>query len=151
MKLMERIKKAKENKKGFTLVELIVVLVILAILAAILIPTLTGYIDKANEKKVIAEARMTLMAAQSTLSEYYGKSIDENKTAIVEQIDKLAEISTVSGSDVVQYGIKYDASNKVTDFVYKNGSYGVTYTNGVWNEVVKATDVTIDSTYKIVR
>ena len=37
-------KKLKENnKKGFTLVELIVVLVILAILAALLIPALTGY------------------------------------------------------------------------------------------------------------
>lgn len=44
-------KKLKENnKKGFTLVELIVVLVILAILAALLIPALTGYIDKARNK-----------------------------------------------------------------------------------------------------
>ena len=34
-------KKLKENKKGFTLVELIVVLVILAILAALLVPALT--------------------------------------------------------------------------------------------------------------
>ena len=41
-------KKLKE-KKGFTLVELIVVLVILAILAALLIPALTKYIDKAKE------------------------------------------------------------------------------------------------------
>lgn len=35
-----------KNKKGFTLVELIVVLVILAILAALLIPALTGYIGQ---------------------------------------------------------------------------------------------------------
>lgn len=41
---------AKKNaKRGFTLVELIVVLVILAILAALLIPALTGYIDKARK------------------------------------------------------------------------------------------------------
>lgn len=40
------------------MVELIVVLVILAILAALLIPALTGYIDKANKEKVTAEARM---------------------------------------------------------------------------------------------
>lgn len=43
--------KKLKDKKGFTLVELIVVLVILAILAALLIPTLTGYIDKANKER----------------------------------------------------------------------------------------------------
>lgn len=51
-------KKLKE-KKGFTLVELIVVLVILAILAALLIPALTGYIDKAKEKQITAETSIT--------------------------------------------------------------------------------------------
>lgn len=40
------------NKKGFTLVELIVMLVILAILIALLVPTLTGYIDRANILRV---------------------------------------------------------------------------------------------------
>ena len=40
--------KKLKDKKGFTLVELIVVLVILAILAALLVPALTGYIDKAR-------------------------------------------------------------------------------------------------------
>ena len=46
--------KKLKDKKGFTLVELIVVLVILAILAALLVPALTGYIDKANNEKIIA-------------------------------------------------------------------------------------------------
>ena len=62
-----------KNKKGFTLVELIVVLVILAILAALLVPALTGYIDKAKEKKVIAETRMVVMAVQTVTSEVYGQ------------------------------------------------------------------------------
>ena len=38
------------RKRGFTLVELIVVLVNLAVLAALLVPSLTGYIDKAKKK-----------------------------------------------------------------------------------------------------
>lgn len=67
-------KKLKNNnKKGFTLVELIVVLVILAILAALLIPALTGYIDKAREKQIIAETRQIVMAAQTLADEQYGK------------------------------------------------------------------------------
>lgn len=63
---------AKNNKRrGFTLVELIVVLVILAILAALLIPALTGYIDKEKKNQVIAETRMLTQAAQTELSSLY--------------------------------------------------------------------------------
>ena len=39
----------KKNKRGFTLVEIIVVLVILAILAAVAVPTALGYVDDAKE------------------------------------------------------------------------------------------------------
>lgn len=37
-----------KNKKGFTLVEIIVVLVILAILAAIAVPSVIGYVNEAK-------------------------------------------------------------------------------------------------------
>ena len=43
------------NKKGFTLVELIVVIAIVGVLASILIPTLVGYVEqakKANDKTI---------------------------------------------------------------------------------------------------
>jgi len=39
------------NKKGFTLVEIIVVLVILAILAAIAVPSVLGYVEEAKKEK----------------------------------------------------------------------------------------------------
>ena len=71
-------KKLKE-KKGFTLVELIVVLVILAILAALLIPALTKYIDKAKEKSITAETRQVVMAAQTLVDE---KWAGDQKTPI---------------------------------------------------------------------
>lgn len=63
--------KKKKDKKGFTLVEVIVVLVILAILAAILIPSMIGWIQKAQNKSAIVEGKADLLAAQTVVSENY--------------------------------------------------------------------------------
>lgn len=60
-----------KKSKGFTLVEVIIVLVIIAIMAAVLIPSLVGYIDKAREKSHIAEARQVYTAAQTAVSDAY--------------------------------------------------------------------------------
>lgn len=49
--------KKVNNRKGFTLVEIIVVLVILAILAAIAVPSILGYVEEAKKEKYIAEAK----------------------------------------------------------------------------------------------
>lgn len=53
--------KLRNNKRGFTLVELIVVLTILAVLAAMLIPALQGYIEKSLETADILHVREAYM------------------------------------------------------------------------------------------
>jgi prepilin-type N-terminal cleavage/methylation domain-containing protein len=63
----------KRKNKGFTLVELIVVLVILAILAAILVPALLGYIDRAKKQQIVLNAKSCLTAAQAEFSEMYAR------------------------------------------------------------------------------
>lgn len=122
------IKKLKENKKGFTLVELIVVLVILAILAALLIPALTGYIDKAKDKSITAETRQAVMAAQTLVDEKYASdqkteitvgSVD-NSSVKIDDIKKLAEVNGKISDVQVKDG-------KVTKLVYSNGGKTCTY------------------------
>lgn len=139
--MFEKIRKMK-NKKGFTLVELIVVLVILAILAALLIPALTGYIDKANQEKVVAETRMIVMAVQTEASTYYGtkgssgaitagtlaklNDTDDASKATFEEIVKLAEVKGLGTT--TSFTATVGTNGAVTSVTYYNGTYVCTYT-----------------------
>lgn len=50
--MIKRVTKTKhKSRRAFTLVELIVVLVILAVVAAMLVPSLIGYIDRTKKDK----------------------------------------------------------------------------------------------------
>lgn len=55
--------KRRMNKKGFTLVELIIVIAIIAILAALLVPSMVGYLEEARTTTKIANARTVYSAA----------------------------------------------------------------------------------------
>ena len=46
----------RNNKKGFTIVELVIVIAVIAILAGVLIPTFSGVVKKAQESAAIQEA-----------------------------------------------------------------------------------------------
>ena len=133
--MFEKIRKLKD-RKGFTLVELIVVLVILAILAALLIPALTGYIDKANKEKVVSECRMVVMAAQTEASELYGK-MDGGKLAFDAKINTAAnyetavkKLSETKGKFAI---VLYD-DGTVHTVQYWNSGWTVTYTDGTYDE-----------------
>lgn len=145
------------KKKGFTLVELIVVLVILAILAALLVPALTGYIDRANEEKLQATTRQVVVAAQSVVSEAYaqsakfngdyltamtregtvtfGESDDEVRISEICELAEIAQDITKVGEDyqgklkngIVWIGIEYDDSGKVNRVIVSTDSKICTY------------------------
>ena len=72
----------KKNKKGFTLVEIIVVLVILAILAAAAIPTMIGFVEDSKGKSEIANARAAYVAAQSVVTEETATNVDTETTKL---------------------------------------------------------------------
>ena len=143
IKTMRKEKFSSKNKKhrgGFTLVELIVVLVVLAILAALLIPALTGYIDKAKKKQVVAETRMLHSAIQTVVTEVYasdeweeyGKKASANtKNAIADktgegkvkerydEIVQLAEVPALDGKGVFTAAVT--ENGKVMTVIYQNG------------------------------
>lgn len=125
--MLKKLWNKKNDKKGFTLVELIVVLIILAILAALLIPALTGYIDKAKEKQIIAETRQAVMAAQTLADEEYaiGTAEPQIQTMLLSDdgkvIKNLGEVEGTISSITVSKG-------KVTALTYTRGKT-CTYTN----------------------
>jgi len=135
-KMKDNRRNGRKALKGFTLVEIIVVLVILAILAAAMIPALTGYIDKANEKVSVQEARNVLTAAQTLCSEAYGlgkemqRTLPEAKTGVAHyqylDILKLADVRDSSETTIDTTGnnksnitsLTINDGKKVTALVY---------------------------------
>lgn len=139
----------RKKLKGFTLVEIIVVLVILAILAAAMIPALTGYIDKANEKTAISEARNVVTAAQTIASESYALSSGSAVTVDPDEVLKLADLCTVTkkadGTEEVtpngsaELGSIVVTNGKITELNYTTTKgYIVKYTNGSFEIKPKA-------------
>ena len=104
----------KSSKKGFTLVELIVVLVILAILAAMLVPALTGYIDRARQEKDYQTAATVLTAAQTAATYQYSKPASQRVAPIT--------LSTSCGNGVT-VGELIGNATKITSasFTVSNG------------------------------
>ena len=133
-KMIAMQQKRRSRKGGFTLVELIVVLVILAILAALLIPALTGYIDRAKEKNVIAETRQCVMAAQTLYDEAYAGVAKNGKVEAPKdaEILKLAELTDKGKLGTGDNAVKFDG-NKVSKLVYTHNGVTCTYNGSTYD------------------
>ncbi len=97
----------KKNKKAFTLIELIVVIAIIGVLIAILVPTMTGFVNDARVATANANARTiySVAQAQATFNQtttgtavadgtYNESSTDAFSTAVRSQVGDLATGAT---------------------------------------------------------
>lgn len=96
--LLKKLQK-KSNKKGFTLVEIIVVLVILAILAAIAVPSVLGYVNEAKNEKYIQEARSIYTVIQTETAKYDALSENVNYTEMATKAQDMTGLTSITIAD----------------------------------------------------
>ena len=104
----------KMNKKGFTIVELVIVIAVIAILAAVMIPTFGGIIETAEKSGV-------LQVATAAYKEAYGLALADGK------IDN-TDTYTVESYTFTFSGTLSDPTYTVTDGV--DDGYTVSVNNG---------------------
>ncbi|WP_051551120.1 prepilin-type N-terminal cleavage/methylation domain-containing protein [Kandleria vitulina] len=68
--------KKLKNKKGFTLIEIIVVIVILAVLMAVAVPSVMSYMNEGKNAKFQTVGRAVLINAQTE----YAKAVADGET-----------------------------------------------------------------------
>lgn len=115
-----KIAATKRNKKGFTLVELVIVIAVLAVLAAIAVPTVTNVISTANTNTDNTNAQTIELALKSAYAE--------------------AVAGTWSGTDAptaagltVDQALKHEGLDSITDMnkrVKQGTSFRFAYANG---------------------
>ena len=115
----------KMNKNGFTIVELVIVIAVIAILAAVLIPTFSNVIKKADESA-------TLQAAKSKFEEIYALDYADGT------LHGSSDSAVAAASDTMSGVTTYTVSNgSVTKFVYEDSKATATYESDEWKTLHK--------------
>lgn len=129
-KFTKRLWEKKNSQKGFTLIELIVVIAILAVLAAMMVPGLLGWIDKAKERQVALNARSVYLATQTLVSEEYAKASPDRTKVIRADILALAEVEPLTTTTFDVYYASDTSTDKgyyqVVGIVYKEDTLSFT-------------------------
>lgn len=134
-------KKKNKNRKGFSLIELIVCLVIMAILVAALVPSLVGYIRQARQSTAKDECAAVVSAAQTIVSSAYAdpSSIYHNNSDTTKNVKVTYDASgngTLALVDAAGTAVSGDAEDVVKTLSEVEGTIvSIKVENGVVKEV----------------
>lgn len=113
------LKKAKENKKGFTLAELLIVVAIIAVLVAIAIPIFTAQLQKAKVATDEANIRSWYAEASAKLL------TEDNYTPTTDELENAVDLKADGATVTVNYT---EAATANDDPVF-NITYTAEYAN----------------------
>lgn len=137
----------KSTKKGFTLVELVIVIAVIAILAAVLIPTFSGVIERAN---ISADLQTLTASIESKYVEYVadnhdvpaGVTVKAEATTNAALFDDFSATSTLT--KVVVKGAKgYAFTVTMVDGTYKVESLNEQYNRVIVTDTLVAEDTEV--------
>ena len=128
-------KKAKKNKKGFTLAELLIVVAIIAVLVAISIPIFTSQLEKSREAVDAANIRAAYAEVQSTYltdqksgtNNKVEVSLKQQQTGWQQTIDWPKDLATQSNKAELD---KVAKGGKITVSCDENGAPTITFATG---------------------
>ncbi len=135
MKLMRK----KLNKRGFSLIELIVVIAILAIIAAVAIPRFAGIQERSTIKADAATAAEIINAARI-------QHTDENDAVTDDTGADLPDVSVLKADYMTVPASPQSEPGENFTLFYDDGtlSYSVTFTPDGYNEVTITENVEFD-------
>lgn len=138
----------KTTKKGFTLIELIVVIAIIGVLAAILVPSMLGYVKKSKVSNANSAANSLQKAINTCLVEIDEESQTASDIGKIEHNSGDATV-TVTAASTAPAGATMPAGDKTFQKIsnYMDKATKLGFKAQIEGGVCQAVAVNLDATY----